>query len=102
MTQTEKFDFIYRKLPIEELLAQMAEEAAELAQAALKFRRVLDETNPTSCSYEKAVKNLSEEIADVQLCMNVLEWCWAEESDREVIGDIKMKKLDRWVKRLSE
>ncbi len=34
-----------------ELLAQMAEEAAELAQAALKFRRVLDETNPTSCSF---------------------------------------------------
>lgn len=32
--------------------------------------------------------------------MNVLEWCWAEESDREVIGDIKVKKLDRWVKRL--
>ena len=34
-------------LPDAELWAQLAEEAAELAQAALKIRRVLDGTNPT-------------------------------------------------------
>lgn len=30
-----------------ELLAQLAEESAELAQAALKLRRAYDGTNPT-------------------------------------------------------
>ena len=34
-------------LPKTEILAQLAEEAAELAQAALKLRRSLDGTNPT-------------------------------------------------------
>lgn len=34
-------------LPKTEILAQLAEEASELAQAALKMRRALDGTNPT-------------------------------------------------------
>lgn len=34
-------------LPKTEILAQSAEEASELAQAALKPRRALDETTPT-------------------------------------------------------
>lgn len=34
-------------LPREEILAQLAEEASELAQAALKLRRALNGTNPT-------------------------------------------------------
>lgn len=34
-------------LPKTEILAQVAEEASELAQAALKLRRALDGTNPT-------------------------------------------------------
>ena len=34
-------------LPKTEILAQLAEEASELAQAALKLRRALDGTNPT-------------------------------------------------------
>ena len=33
-------------LPKTEILAQLAEEASELAQAALKLRRALDGTNP--------------------------------------------------------
>lgn len=34
-------------LPKTEILAQLAEKASELAQAALKLRRALDGTNPT-------------------------------------------------------
>lgn len=40
-------------LPKTEILAQLAEEASELAQAALKLRRALDGTNPTPKIYKK-------------------------------------------------
>lgn len=36
-----------------EILAQLAEEASELAQAALKLRRAMDGTNPTPKSVER-------------------------------------------------
>ena len=40
-------DKIKDYLPDAEIVAQLAEEASELTQAALKLRRVLDGTNPT-------------------------------------------------------
>ena len=51
-----------------ELLAQLAEEASELSQAALKLRRVLDGRNPTPVTEESAVLHLQEELTDVLLC----------------------------------
>lgn len=44
-------------LPKTEILAQLAEEASELAQAALKLRRALDGTNPTPKSVEECSKS---------------------------------------------
>lgn len=43
-----------------ELLCQLAEESAELAQAALKERRALEDDNPTPVSYTDAHANLLE------------------------------------------
>lgn len=51
-----------------EVLAQLAEEAAELAQAALKLRRVLDGRNPTPVTEKEARQNLMEEYTDVVHC----------------------------------
>ena len=48
-------------------LAQLAEEAAELAQAALKLRRALDGTNPTPLRESEARAALAEERTDVSL-----------------------------------
>ena len=76
-----------------EILAQLAEEASELAQAALKLRRVLDGTNPTPVSGEQAVANLVEEYGDVVCCMMELEVIY----DPSLIN----KKKERWIKRLS-
>jgi hypothetical protein len=42
-------------LPLTELLAGVAEEAAELAQAALKLRRAYDGTNPTPKPINEAI-----------------------------------------------
>lgn len=44
----------------ETLLCQLAEEAAELAQAALKERRTLTSDNPTPKTYQNAHTDLLE------------------------------------------
>ena len=57
-------EYIAANLSDEDILCQIAEEAAELSKAALKLRRVLTGTNPTPVSQEKAVDSLIEEYAD--------------------------------------
>ncbi len=81
----------------DELLAQLAEEAAELSHAALKLRRVLDGKNPTPVGYLSAVKQLNEEIADVRLCAEQIGCV-----DEEMIHTFRNKKLARWITRLMD
>lgn len=90
-------DFIRGQLAQEELLAQLAEEAAELSQAALKLRRVLDGKNPTPVTYGDALEDLREEIADVTLCITVLGL--DEIMDTH---DRMMSKMFRWSDRLKD
>jgi NTP pyrophosphatase (non-canonical NTP hydrolase) len=94
----EKLQYIVDCLSTEELLAQLAEEASELAHAALKLRRVEDGINPTPVLKEDAIKNILEEIADVSLVINLLGF----NTDRnEVIcREIMVQKTDRWANRL--
>lgn len=83
-----------------EVLAQMAEEAAELAQAALKLRRALDGTNPTPRSVDECRAALCEEYADVIVCASVLD-----QADPDLFSGIcnhTNQKLDRWLTRLQE
>ena len=92
----DAFEVIRGELSRAELLAQLAEEAVELAHAALKLRRVYDGVNPTPVKRSEAFDNLKEEIADVQLLMCVLELNW----DDPVYSRIATYKLKRWVHRL--
>ena len=85
---------IKQKVPVVEILAGLAEEAAELAQAALKLRRVFDGTNPTPTTEEMAIDALHEEIADVKLYVSLLDV-----NPRE-ISEIMQRKLMRWEDRL--
>ena len=89
--------YIREQLPQEELLAQLAEEASELSQAALKLRRVLDGRNPTPVTYDEAIENLHEEIADVRLLLELLEL-----TNKFIQTEIMAAKLVRWAKRLEE
>ena len=84
------------KLPVVELLAGLAEEAAELAQAALKLRRVYDGTNPTPKLESVAIDDLYEEIADTLLYVDQLKL------NLDEIERVKAEKLKRWRRRLSE
>lgn len=89
-----------------EILAQLAEEASELAQAALKLRRALDETNPTPKSVEECLENIQEEMADVFVCLTM----FGKSAERdgiliynrymEKIVKIENEKEARWLSRL--
>lgn len=59
-------------LPQDEILAQIAEEHAEAAQAALKLRRAIDKTNPTPKTLQECWESLKEEIGDVLNCIDAL------------------------------
>lgn len=54
------------------MLEQLAEEAAELAQAALKLARIERDENPTPVTSEEAHRNLIEEYTDVVMCTSEL------------------------------
>lgn len=90
--------FITDKVPQTELLAQLAEEATELAHAAMKLRRTYDTTNPTPVTHSEALEALKEEIADVRLLLVVLGY---NQYSLE-IGRTMRAKLERWVQRLKE
>lgn len=50
------------------MLEQLGEEAAELAQAALKLARVMRQENPTPVTEQEAKSHLIEEYTDVVQC----------------------------------
>ncbi len=105
MTNREKVDYINEWLGENELLLALAEEAAELAQAALKLHRVRFCENPTPVTRAEATKHLNEEIGDTLLCWNVLVQRGEEENTFPWENDIvplQQLKLDRWVRRLKE
>ena len=92
-------DVVRAKLTDQELLAQLAEEAAELAQAALKMRRVMDGTNPTPVPFQEAHDNILEEICDVETCVAAL--LYNTPTAVKVRADLRAKKLERWAGRLT-
>lgn len=83
-------------LPPQDLYAQLAEEGAELTQAALKCIRAQGfSENPTPVSSEDAVKNLQDELNDVLIVAYVLG----------LVGGYSVRnwdKLERWAKRIRE
>ena len=81
------------------LLEQLAEESAELAQAALKIARKIRNENPMPKSHADCVANLQEEIADVELCISVLP---AALHDPAEVGRTMAAKHRRWNERLHD
>ena len=95
---TTMIEYIQEQLSQEELLRQLADEAAELAQAALKLRRVYNGSNPTPTTHKDALNNLHEEIADVKLLLKVLELDGPNDKARHT--HIMQSKVRRWGNRL--
>lgn len=93
-----KSDFeVIRTLGEPALLEQLAEECAELAQAALKMARLERGENPTPKTEEECVQALLEELGDVNLCMSVVE------ANRCIhIRCLSVDKKARWAQRIQE
>lgn len=64
---------IHETIPKAALYESLAEEATELAQAAMKMARVLRNENPTPVTQKEAKDNLIEEYGDVLLTAAYLE-----------------------------
>lgn len=86
-----------------EILAQMAEEMAEAAQAALKLRRALDDSNPTHKTIPECWESLEEEIGDVMNCIDalLLEDPLNYHEFMSKCGEKAEPKMERWKQRLA-
>ena len=91
-------DYIRKKLDDPELLCQLAEEASELAQAALKLRRAITGDNPTPVTPEQARANLLEEVVDVLNCLRTMKI----PIDPAAYYQAMDAKAKRWSERLSK
>lgn len=96
-------EYIAANLSEEDILCQIAEEAAELSKAALKLRRVLTGTNPTPVSYEDAIYNLIEEYGDV-VGACVVYFMKHDLIDRKYVDVLEHSnpKYSRWAQRIKE
>jgi len=82
------------------VLEQLAEECSELAQASLKYARLLRGENPTPKTEQECLESLTEEIADVDLCISELMMEGLVDSNKVI--DIIDQKDKRWHERLRE
>ena len=82
------------------MLEQTAEECVELSHACLKLARYLRGENKVYKTKEEIYSNLSEEIADVYICID--ELLEAGVISQESIDSNIMSKLERMRKRLEE
>lgn len=92
-----------KRLPLEERLLQLAEECSELSKACLKARRAITKTNPTPKSTLECFQEITEEAADVLLCMHA---CGIVPDPENLAGNTMLNtavfKYRRWIQRLDE
>lgn len=86
-------DYVMTTLGSRDLLEQLAEEAAELAQAALKMIRAYGlNGNACRCTPSEASDSLVEEIGDVEMLTDLLGLGAADTGDNP--------KWERWARSL--
>lgn len=96
-------EYIRKHTPDPEQLAMLAEECTELAQAALKMRRVIDpDASPTTVSSRDAENHLREEVADVLTCLLVIGDYIAFVEPYDSTAQIISDKSERWRERIKE
>jgi NTP pyrophosphatase (non-canonical NTP hydrolase) len=101
LTMQEKIDYqkLVQRLGKATMLEQLAEEACELAQAALKLSRSIKGTNPPSAQFGAIVDNLNEEIADVLLIIEGVGILGLE--DPGLVRGTMSYKQKRWASRIA-
>lgn len=87
-------DMIREKVGKPALYENMAEEAAEVAHAALKVSRIMRGENPTPEKLNDAMLRLKHELCDLQVVCDV--------TGLECDYGYMTEKLERWIDRLEE
>ena len=87
--------FVREQLQPAALFGQLAEEAVEVAHAAMKMQRILNGTNPTPVTEKEAMGKVMEEICDLYNALEVLKL----DVNLKYEG-IRKKKMARWVERI--
>lgn len=72
---------------------QLAEEAAELAQASLKLARVLRKENPTPVTLGEAMDHVIEEYSDIVLMATHLKLY----ADKDIMEQKNSRFYSRWM-----
>lgn len=80
------------------VLEMLGEEGAEMTHASLKFARQLRGENPTPKTEEECRDSLTEEVADVTLCIRLIIEGYVIDPDK--VNDIVEEKMQRWYERL--
>ena len=78
-----------------DLWGQLAEEASELAQAALKMQRLELGNNPPRKTPQECINNVIEEHSDVEFCFKLLGW-----DDHKEMKAVQKAKAGRWMSTL--
>lgn len=89
--------FVREQLSPADQFGQVAEEAVELAHAAMKMQRILNGTNPTPVTEKEAMGKVMEEICDLYNALEVLKL----DVNMKYEG-IRKKKMARWVERIKK
>ena len=97
----EALAYVNDSLSVAALLGQVAEEASELATAALKLQRIVMDENPTPVSEDEAISNFIEEMGDLLNSVDALHWPFHTER-RDTIKESCAPKCIRWAERIKE
>ena len=89
--------FVREQLSPADQFGQVAEEAVELAHAAMKMQRILTGTNPTPVTEKEAMGKVMEEICDLYNALEVLKLDVSLKYE-----GIRKKKMARWVERIQK
>ena len=84
-------NYITSQVVAADLWGQLAEEASELAQAALKMQRVTMKRNPPRKTPTECMANVIEECADVRLCLDLMGVRYRDQQE-----EIMRAKIARW------
>ena len=100
--------FVADNLPIDILIEQYVEELAELQQVCMKYVRKLRKINPTPVSITDIQKSIIAEMADVELCADLIKKEFndsirfmSDNVDIDILS-IKQTKANRWVQRIQD
>ena len=96
MANKEYLKYIKENLSTNDAYCQLAEEAAELAHAALKVLRAVNNINPTPNTIIESIDALHEEAADVFNALYVV----LDDYEFIKVRDIAKRKMKRWKERL--